>query len=135
MTHIQKAGDKMAIFLSSLCVIHCLITPILIIALPSLGSMFASNHEIFHKVLLFFVLPVGLVALYAGYRHHQSAKVFAVGVVGLSLLTFAAFFVHERWGELAETVLTVFASIIIVIAHLMNFRLRQRADSGEKIPC
>ena len=135
MTHIQKVGDKMAIFLSSLCVIHCLVTPIVIIALPSLGSLFADNHEVFHKVLLFFVLPVGLVALYAGYRHHHSAKVFSVGLLGLSLLTIAAFFVHERWGEVAETVLTVLASVIIVIAHLMNFRLRQRADSDEKIPC
>lgn len=125
MTKAQLAGDKLAILLSSLCVVHCIATPILIIVLPALGSLVSDNHEVFHQVLLYFVIPVGLFALYAGYRHHRRLPVFLIGLAGLVLLAVAAFVVHDMWGEVAETIVTVFASLLIIVAHLFNFRLRQ----------
>ncbi|NVK56778.1 MAG: MerC domain-containing protein [Alteromonadaceae bacterium] len=115
----------MAIALSSLCVIHCLATPLLVIILPSVGTLFMNNHEFFHEVILFFVLPVGLVALLAGYRHHRNRGVLTIGLIGLSLLLFTALFGHDTLGEAGEIVMTILASLIIAAAHLRNFRLSQ----------
>ena len=68
MGRTQTLGDRLAIALSSLCVIHCLATPLLLIILPSFGALFADSHELFHQIILFFVLPVGLAALAAPAR-------------------------------------------------------------------
>ena len=124
MPRIQEVGDKIAIALSSLCVVHCVLTPLLIIALPTFGGLAILDHEVFHQVLLFFVVPVGLVALLAGYRHHKNGKVLSCGLAGLFLLTLAGTVAHDIAGEEGETVLTIIASLFIVIAHIQNFRKR-----------
>ena len=124
MPRIQAIGDKIAIALSSLCVVHCIITPILLIALPALGSVAFLDHEVFHQILLFFVLPVGGIALTAGYRHHKSAAILGSGLLGLLLLTLAGTVAHDVVGEIGETVLTIVASLFIVYAHIQNYRQR-----------
>lgn len=122
---LQVLGDKTAIFLSSLCVIHCILTPILIIAIPSLGGIFWLDHENFHNILLFFVVPVGLLALIAGFRHHHNTKVLLCGLVGLVTLTLVALFGHEFLNEVSETCMTLLATAFIVVAHLKNYQLRK----------
>ena len=59
MGRTQTLGDRLAIALSSLCVIHCLATPLLLIILPSFGALFADSHELFHQIILFFVFLWG----------------------------------------------------------------------------
>ena len=51
---LQTRTDKLAILLSSMCVLHCLLTPILLIAIPSLAGVALLNDETFHRVMLFF---------------------------------------------------------------------------------
>lgn len=131
MSRFQAAGDKFAIALSSLCVVHCILTPVLVIALPTLGSMAVFDHEVFHQVLLFFVVPVGLIALSAGYRHHRNNATLACGLFGLILLTLAGTVAHDNAGEIGETILTIIASLFIVYAHIQNFR--QRHDKRSRI--
>nr|WP_296044722.1 MerC domain-containing protein [uncultured Alteromonas sp.] len=56
MEQTQSLGDKLAIGLSALCVIHCLAMPVLLIILPTLGAVLADTHELFHQVILFYPL-------------------------------------------------------------------------------
>ncbi|MEC7825415.1 MAG: MerC domain-containing protein [Pseudomonadota bacterium] len=130
----QRLGDKIAIALSSLCVIHCLATPLILIILPSLGALVADNHEMFHQVILFFVLPVGVLALWAGYRHHHNLSILLIGLAGLGLLLIAAFFGHDYFGETGETALTIFASLIIATAHVRNFISNRNVQSNRNFP-
>ncbi|WP_241737496.1 MerC domain-containing protein [Neptunicella marina] len=122
---LQVLGDKTAIFLSSLCVIHCILTPILVIAIPSLGGVFWLEHEVFHNLLLFFVVPVGLLALMAGYKHHHNHKVLLCGLTGLVMLTLIAIAGHDFLNERSETLITLLATVFILFAHIKNFQLRQ----------
>ncbi len=124
MPRLQELGDKLAIALSSLCVVHCLITPILLIALPALSSVAFLDHESFHQILLFFVVPVGVIALLAGYRHHRDNKVLALGMTGLAMLIIAGTIAHDFLGDSGETIMTIAASLLIVFAHIENFRKR-----------
>ena len=129
----QRLGDKFAIALSSLCVIHCLATPLILIILPSLGALVADSHELFHQVILFFVLPIGVLALLAGYRHHHNRTILLIGLAGLGLLLIAAFFGHDYFGETGETALTIFASLIIATAHLRNFQSTRNFPSNRNV--
>ncbi|MDP6881440.1 MAG: MerC domain-containing protein [Alteromonas macleodii] len=129
MPKVQFISDRLAMLLSSLCVIHCLLTPILLISIPALAGVSILNDETFHQILLFFVLPIGVFALSLGYLHHKNKWVVFAGVFGLTLLSSPLLVEwvglgHEVLGEYGEVTITVIASCIIVGAHLINYRLR-----------
>ncbi|GGF59516.1 MerC domain-containing protein [Alteromonas lipolytica] len=125
MNRSQVLGDKFAIALSVLCLLHCLITPLVII-MPAIGGVIALDHGQFHEFMLFFVVPVGLVALGLGYRHHRSLVVLAGGLTGLSLLALAVLLGHDSLGGNGELILSVSGSLMIVLAHIQNFRHSRR---------
>ena len=131
MPKVQFISDKLAMLLSSLCVLHCLLTPILLIALPSLASAAILNDETFHQVLLFFVLPIGAIALVLGYIHHKNKWVAVAGAFGLTLLSSPLLMEsvglgHAMLGEYGEVIITLVASLVIVGAHIVNYRLRAK---------
>jgi hypothetical protein len=133
MPKVQFISDRLAMLLSSLCVIHCLLTPILLISIPALASVSILNDETFHQILLFFVLPIGFLALAVGYLHHKNKWVVFTGVFGLTLLSSPLLVEwiglgHEVLGEHGEVIITIMASLIIVGAHLVNYRLRSNAQ-------
>lgn len=128
MPKVQFILDKLAMLLSSLCIIHCLLTPILLITLPTFVSVSIFNDEIFHHVLLFFVLPIGAFALFFGYVYHKNKRVVLAGAFGLVLLSTPLIIEwmglgHEVLGEYGEVLISVMASFIIVGAHIANYRL------------
>lgn len=124
MEHIkaQKLLDRFAIGISSLCVFHCLATPVLLILIPALASTVVAD-ETFHKVLLVFVLPASSLALLLGCRRHKDWVVLSLGTLSLALLVLIAYFGHELLGENGETVATVISSLVLAASHLRNYRL------------
>ncbi|MFT2092284.1 MerC domain-containing protein [Paraglaciecola sp. 2405UD69-4] len=126
MIKAQLLADRVAVLLSSLCVIHCLITPILIIAIPSIGGVSLLKDETFHQLLLFFVVPIGIIALSIGYLHHKQKWVAALGMVALITLSSPLWIAHEHLGHYGEEVITVISSIFLVSAHTFNYYLRRQ---------
>lgn len=124
--YAQKLSDKAAIFLSFLCVVHCLCLPVLLLLLPALAGVLVFNDAWFHLTLLFFVVPVSSLALVLGYFHHRNYAMLLVGALGLSLLIVAAVAGHDILGEFGEVVLTVIGSSIIVYSHLRNLKLSRQ---------
>lgn len=118
----QLAGDKLAMGLSLLCVLHCLALPIFIIVFPSITYASASD-ELFHQLMLMVILPVSIAVLAMGLRHHKDITVFAIGLVGLLILTGTALIDHEHMTEWLEVSLTVLGSSIIAYAHFRNARV------------
>jgi hypothetical protein len=129
MTKFQLISDKAAIGLSFLCVVHCLFFPVLLIVMPPLSGLFALNDELFHRWLLYAVVPISVIALLMGYLHHRSGRVFLIGALGLLLLLTAAFSGHEFLGEYGEVTLTVLGSSIIAYGHIRNYQLRRQTTS------
>ncbi len=112
--------DRVGIFLSGLCALHCMIAPFLALFVPAAG--FISDSEWVHIGLAFFVVPVGLAAFWLGYRHHQNTGIFALGLLGLLAIASAAILPHE-WIELAHVdVVTILGSFILLSAHFWNRR-------------
>lgn len=97
MTHIQATMDKMAIDLSVVCTIHCL--------------------------LLIGVLSASMLALALGCKKHKKWDNAFLGCVGLSALIFAGFFGHDYAGKIREKVRTIIAIALISMTHFRNYKL------------
>lgn len=106
-------------FLSGLCAIHCLATPLLALALPFLGEAFEQPWV--HLMMAVFVVPVGLFAFVSGYRRHQQKGVFALGLMGLIFVAGASLAPHE-WFAFSggHDVITIFGSVLLLTSHFKN---------------
>jgi drug/metabolite transporter (DMT)-like permease len=123
----QLNSDRAAIGLSLVCILHCLAIPLVLVLFPTLSLMLMDDYA-FHQLILFFIVPVSVLALSMGYRHHRNTKVVMISVMGLCVLVATGFIEHELLGHWGEAILTVIGSLIIASAHLQNARLRKQAN-------
>lgn len=77
--------DSLAVSMSVICAIHCLLTPVLVVLFPILATTFWV-HEDFHLWMLFFVLPTTSLAVFLGCRRHRDRFVIALSSLGLICL-------------------------------------------------
>jgi hypothetical protein len=110
--------DKLGMFLSTLCAIHCLVTPLLILALPVMGEAFESHWV--HLSMAAVILPIGLFAFWSGFRHHRQRRVLAMGVTGLLLVCAGSTLPHEMVEVFEHDVVTILGSLLLVTAHWLN---------------
>lgn len=115
-TRILKAAtaDGLAISLSGLCLVHCLVLPLLSAALPIAGTW--AEAEWLHKTFVVAAFPFSLIRLTSP---AANAAVAALIVSGLWLLAGAAFV--EQLHDL-ETPLTVLGAIMLSSGHLLGWR-------------
>lgn len=111
--------DQIAVTLSGLCLAHCLLLPLAVVALPFLGGL-GDDH--LHAELLFVVVPVSVAALWFGYRRHSNLGIVGAGLAGLAILLIGATVAHAHYGLLADRTLTVVGSLLLAVAHYRNFR-------------
>jgi hypothetical protein len=131
MVRVQKMTDKAAIAFSFLCVIHCVAQPLLFFILPALPGLYFLEHHVFHKAILFFVVPTGIIALVTGYLHHKNRHILVVGLLGLVFLLAISIWGHDILNEQQEMLLTGLASFIIIYAHVKNFQLRPKPPNQQ----
>ncbi|MDH3719704.1 MAG: MerC domain-containing protein [Planctomycetota bacterium] len=109
--------DGAAVGLSALCLVHCLALPLVVAGLPFLAQ-FSEGH--LHKQMLIVVLPLSIVALGLGYRHHHNGRIVAAGAVGMALLTVGATIAHSQWGLMADRSFTIVGALVLAAAHFYN---------------
>jgi MerC mercury resistance protein len=114
--------DGMAIALSSLCLIHCLFFPAIIVALPLLASSLVATETI-HKLLVFMALPISFAAFVPAWRLHRRPIIALLAIFGILSLIAGAFAISLKT---VETELTVAGGTMLVIAHILNWRQRCR---------
>jgi hypothetical protein len=109
--------DGTAVGLSALCLIHCLALPLLVAGLPFLAQ-FSEGH--LHAQMLVVVLPLSIVALGLGFRHHRSIQIVIAGIIGMSLLTIGATYAHSELGLAADRTFTIIGALTLAGAHYFN---------------
>ena len=117
----QEASDKLAMGLSAICTLNCLLLPSIIM----LSSSYISSQidsEAVHGFLLFFAIPLSIFALSRGYKNHKKLSVLTTGLFGLAVMILAYFFGEAVSVKSAEQVFTVVGSLVVVYAHYMNYR-------------
>jgi len=120
--------DGAAVGLSALCLVHCLALPLLVAGLPFLAQ-FAEGH--LHAQMLVVVLPLSIVALGLGFRHHRSTWIVLTGVLGMLTLVVGATVAHARLGLTADRVFTITGALVLATAHFYNsVRTRERKSTA-----
>ena len=117
---IARWFDGFAVDASALCLVHCLVLPLLIAALPAVAGRLDLG-EGFHFGVLAFAVPTSAFALVEGWRRHRAVAPLFAGIAGLVLL--AAGLAFEEWAAV-ETGVTVAGSLLLAGAHVANWRGR-----------
>ena len=112
--------DRVAMSLSALCLLHCLLLPIFIAVLPLLAQF---NDRHFHAQMLLVVVPVSLIAFGLAYPRHRNKTIIAWGLIGIAIMFVGGTIAHDEFGKLADTTLTIAGSLILATAHYFNNRL------------
>lgn len=121
---IRAALDKVSIGFSVICMIHCLVLPVLLVFTPALTSLFF-NHEQFHLFLMFLVLPTSIFTLFIGCKQHRDFLVAISGIVGMLIIFFAATTLLTH-NETFEKVATFVGAALIAFSHYRNMTLCRR---------
>lgn len=115
-------ADALGIAASTLCLIHCLVLPFVVMLLPALGANFVHDDRT-HYFLAFFVTAFCLMGIVPGYLRHSRRQVLLLMLSGLTMVLFATFASAHLMGEMWEIPLITAGNLMVVGAHLTNRRL------------
>ncbi len=74
-------ADRFGVIASTLCAIHCAVTPFLLILMPTFGKIW--SHPASHWGMALIVVPIAVLMLRSGYRRHRRRWIVALGVFGV----------------------------------------------------
>ena len=108
--------DAVGITTSVACAIHCAVLPMVLSTLPIFGINIIDN-VVFECFMIFLALAIGSYSFWHGYRkHHHSIISLLIFSFGILLL-----FAKQLWHDYQFWLLP-FAVILIVTAHMVNYR-------------
>ena len=112
------SGDQLAMGLSGLCLVHCLMSTIFFASIASVGG--ALLNPAFHEIGLVIAIGFALVTLVSGVLSHGYMMPFAVGSFGLGLMGGALSRPHDG----SEVIATMIGVAIVALGHDLNRRAR-----------
>ena len=111
--------DKLGIFLSIGCLIHCLLMPIILPILPLLGL--TTDHEsIVHIILAVFVIIIATVTIIPGYFEHKNLLTLLTGMIGSIFIYISG--ILEIFGVHSTVFITMAGSSMMVYSHYNNHK-------------
>jgi hypothetical protein len=108
--------DRIAIGLSSLCLVHCIATVLLAAMLASAGAALA--NPAWHEIGFALAMLIGAVALGRGYAAHRDWRPLLLGGAGLAMMGVGLI----RAEGLPEIASTMGGVVLLAIAHRLNAR-------------
>ncbi len=123
MSRIQDADnptklDRLGIWISSLCALHCLALPLLLPLIPLIGSTFFAQLW-FERTILTISMLIGAVALINGaMRYHGQYYPLVLLFSGGVIYWFKDIFGHDY-----EPFTIATGALLIVAGHWINMRL------------
>lgn len=131
--------DKIGMFSSLICAIHCTILPIALILFP-VFSVSLLTHHTFEWVMLIFSLILGLSSLCFGYKKHKSLKALSLLSVGIFLLLIGKLS-HEHYQHNNKFEFDIYnailgmGGILISISHWLNNKLCKKCSNCKDCEC
>jgi peptidoglycan/LPS O-acetylase OafA/YrhL len=116
--------DAVGVGASTLCVIHCLLLPV-VLAFALTLAHFLPGSEAVHRTLAYLLAGVGLLAFRAGYRVHRKKYVLALLMVGIAAVTVGAYADPLLPSHSWEVAITFMGSAFLIVAHRLNRTLCQ----------
>lgn len=117
-SHEIKKWDRAGVLLSTLCALHCLVTPFVTLSLPL--WVYTIHYSPVHLFISFFIFPVAAYAFWSGYKKHGKGWVLLLGGLGLALLSVGLITPSTRSQLRWNDFLTIFGSLSLISAHFLN---------------
>jgi len=115
---LQPSGlDRAAVFLSGLCLLHCLAIPFALLLGPLIGQWLVTSETRVHWILLAVAVPISALALWRGFARRHDRLTVTLGAGGLTLMFIG---VSHLLGEAWEVALTVIGVCALLAAHVRN---------------
>lgn len=110
--------DKLGIWISGLCALHCIALPIVLSIAPLMADSFVAAEWFEHSILSLSML-IGLSALLIGYfrYHKQFYPIIALIIGGI------IYWQKDIFGHAFEPITIALGASLIIAAHLVNLRL------------
>lgn len=106
--------DRLAIGLSGLCLIHCILSAAALAVLASVGGILGADW--IHEVGLGLAMALGALALGRGAYVHRDPVPLGVGLTGLVVMGFALTLPHDG----SEALVTMGGVALLALGHRLN---------------
>lgn len=114
--------DRLGILGSALCLLHCISSPLLI-GLFGLSSLSFLHADWIHKGLASLLIPIAALAIWPGVQRHGNRFVLLIALLGVLFLLTSALHLEDLVSHRGELALTITGSLLLIGAHIMNWRL------------
>lgn len=115
----RVSWDLVGISTSTLCAIHCLVFPVLVMLGSISGYGIVHNHRI-ENVIIAISAVIGLSSLIPSWlSHHRKSTPLYVMAAGFVLIVFSRLTVSNQ----LETFLTTLGASALAFAHYLNWKL------------
>ncbi|WP_263375607.1 MerC domain-containing protein [Granulicella aggregans] len=128
----RQWADRFGVWTSALCVVHCLLTPVLI-SFSAVFAHFLSAEERAHRSLALLVALFGVTALFIGFRKHRRRSVLLMMSLGLSCIGGAAWFGNSLPSHAVEVAITFCGSGLMIAAHRLNHTFCKSCECASKL--
>ena len=112
-------ADQLGVWASAFCVLHCLLTPI-VLSLSVVSAHFLPSEERTHRTLAVIIASLGALALVKGYRTHRRLRILLLMMIGLGCIFAGAYWGDHLPSHLAEVMVTFTGSAFMIAAHRLN---------------
>lgn len=123
----RSLADRLGMWTSALCVVHCLLTPVLLSFSAVLAHLLPAEEGT-HRTLALLVALFGTVALVAGFRRHRRPEVMLLMLGGLSCIAGAAWLGDLLPNHTYEVGITFVGSALMISAHRLNHTFCRRCE-------
>ena len=130
----REWADRLGMWTSALCVVHCLITPVLL----SFSAVFAHllpAEESVHRSLALFVAVFGSLALLLGFRKHRRMSVLLMMLGGLGCTAGTAWLGDYLPSHAVEVAITSCGSGLMIAAHRRNHTFCKSCECATREVC
>ena len=131
MNASRQWADRLGVWTSSLCVIHCMLTPLLISSSAVLAHFLPAEERV-HRSLALLVALFGAIALLAGFRKHGQRRILVLMSSGLSCIAAAARFGDKLPSHAYEVAITMVGSALMITAHRLNHTFCKSCECASK---
>lgn len=126
-------ADQIGIWASGLCMVHCLLTPI-VLSFSAVSAHFLPSEERTHRFLALSIAFVGALALVKGFRNHRRKRVPLLMAIGLAFIFGGAWYGDRLPSHATEVAITLIGSGFMIAAHRINHTFCRNCSCSRSAP-
>ena len=122
----MKHLDNLGVTISTICLIHCILLPLLILFFPIISLYYIMN-EVHEWIFLSLSTVIGFYSLCLGHKQHKSLSSLKILVFGFLFMFISKIF-DDSNNDLYHTLFVLAGGVLIIFSHILNKKLCNACD-------